>query len=85
MTSGLNQQSLSLFDGQKIKVPSLFIAGKKDWGIYQAPGALEQMRTNVCTHMEDVILIEGAGHWVQQEQSESVIESISYFLSQHRI
>ncbi len=28
------------------------------------------MRTTTCTRMEGVHLIEGAGHWVQQERPE---------------
>ena len=30
---------LEIYSGIKISVPSLFIAGKKDWGIYQKPNA----------------------------------------------
>src|SRR6516162_4288660 len=29
----------SLFSGRSIDVPSMFIAGKSDWGPYQTPGA----------------------------------------------
>ena len=28
----------------KIKVPTIFIAGKADWGIYQKPGEYENMK-----------------------------------------
>jgi pimeloyl-ACP methyl ester carboxylesterase len=59
---------LQLFDGRTIDVPSLFIAGKSDWGIYQRPGAIERMQSTACTRMQGCHLIEGAGHWVQQEQ-----------------
>ena len=77
---GVNQKAMSLFAGCRITVPSLFLSGKKDWGIYQTPGALECMRDQVCTSMRDIVLIDNAGHWVQQEQSQAVIDSLSDFL-----
>jgi pimeloyl-ACP methyl ester carboxylesterase len=59
---------LRLFSGRSIDVPSLFIGGKSDWGTYSAPGALDLMRTKAATRMGSIELIEGAGHWIQQEQ-----------------
>jgi pimeloyl-ACP methyl ester carboxylesterase len=59
---------LRLFSGQTLDVPSLFIGGKSDWAPYSAPGALELMQTKAATRMGDIELIEGAGHWIQQEQ-----------------
>jgi pimeloyl-ACP methyl ester carboxylesterase len=71
-----------LFDGRTIDVPSCFIAGKSDWGIYQRPGAIERMQEVACTRMRGCHLIEGAGHWVQQEQPEKVVELLLAFLKQ---
>lgn len=59
---------LRLFSGKTIDVPSLFIGGKSDWGTYAAPGAVDLMRTKAATRMGGIELIDGAGHWVQQEQ-----------------
>jgi pimeloyl-ACP methyl ester carboxylesterase len=59
---------LRLFSGRTIDVPSLFIGGKSDWGTYAAPGALDLMRTKAATRMGRIELIDGAGHWIQQEQ-----------------
>src|SRR5438132_12849207 len=39
------------FSGRSIDVPSQFIAGKSDWGVYQTPGAVARMRSRACTHM----------------------------------
>ena len=61
---------LALFAGRTIDVPSCFSAGKSDWGVYQKPGDFEAMKTSACTRMLGCHLIEGAGHWVQQEQAE---------------
>ncbi|WNL44010.1 alpha/beta hydrolase [Dyella sp. BiH032] len=59
---------LRLFSGRTIDVPSLFIGGKSDWGTYSAPGALDLMTTRATTRMGAIELIDGAGHWIQQEQ-----------------
>jgi pimeloyl-ACP methyl ester carboxylesterase len=59
---------LRLFSGKTIDVPSLFIGGTSDWGAYSAPGALDLMRTKAATRLAGVEMIDGAGHWIQQEQ-----------------
>jgi len=71
---------LKTFAGRTIDVPSLFISGTSDWGVYQTPGAQEAMRGKACTDMRGFELIEGAGHWVQQEQARKVCEAILRFL-----
>lgn len=68
-----------LFAGRKIEVPCAFISGARDWGNHQQPGALEKYEEN-CTDFRGVTLIEGAGHWVQQEQTEKVVEAVLKFL-----
>jgi pimeloyl-ACP methyl ester carboxylesterase len=72
---------LQLFAGRSIDVPSMFIAGASDWGIYQSPGAFERMQKTACADMRGCHLIEGAGHWVQQEQPEAVSRVLLDFLS----
>lgn len=79
-TSGRFLPELEVFSGRSIDVPSCFISGKSDWGIYQRPGAFEAMQRAACTHMLGCHLIEGAGHWVQQEQPEKVSELLIAFL-----
>jgi pimeloyl-ACP methyl ester carboxylesterase len=60
----------------------MFIAGKSDWGRYQRPGNLERMQTSACTHMQGCYVLDGAGHWVQQEQPEQVSTLLTQFLRQ---
>ncbi len=72
---------LRLFSGCTIEVPACFIAGASDWGVYQRSGQLEAMRTRACTQLRGVHLVEGAGHWVQQEQPERVSELLVEFVS----
>jgi pimeloyl-ACP methyl ester carboxylesterase len=69
-----------LFHGRPIVVPSMFVAGAMDWGIYQSPGALETMQRDACSRMSDCHLLNGAGHWVQQEQPEQVTGLLLAFL-----
>ena len=71
---------LQVFSGRTIDVPSCFIAGKSDWGVYQKPGDFERMQDTACTQMVGCHLLEGAGHWVQQEQPEQVSELLVAFL-----
>lgn len=70
---------LRLFSGRTIDVPSLFIGGKSDWGHYAAPGALEFMRAKAVTRMGEIQLIEGSGHWIQQEQPTRLSELLLAF------
>jgi len=78
-----NNAELLTFSGRTIDVPSIFISGKSDWGVYQTPGAAEAMRTKACTNMRAFHLVEGAGHWVQQEQPEEVSRLLISFLRQN--
>jgi len=71
---------LQVFSGKTIDQPSLFIAGKSDWGVYQRPGAVERMERSACTDMRGVHLVDGAGHWVQQEQPAEVSRLLLEFL-----
>ena len=79
-TGGIDTAELQLFSGRTIDVPSMFIAGRSAWGTYQRPGNFERMQQSVCTRMLGCHLIEGAGHWVQQEQPERVSELLIEFL-----
>ncbi len=71
---------LETYSGRTIDVPLCFIGGKSDWGVYQSPGALESMSTKACTQFKGIHLIDGAGHWVQQEQPETVTAVMQQFL-----
>ena len=72
---------LRLFAGRGIEVPASFMSGASDWGPQQMPGALTQLETVVCSDYKGTVQIDGAGHWVQQEQPEAVVKHILAFLT----
>jgi pimeloyl-ACP methyl ester carboxylesterase len=80
-TTPKHSAELRLFAGKTLDVPSMFVGGKSDWGVFQRPGRLEKMHDNACTQMRGVHLVEGAGHWVQQEQPEVLTGLLLDFLS----
>ena len=80
--SSENIRQLALFHGRKIVIPSLFIAGKSDWGPLQNPGALKFMEEEVCMNFYGTNFVNDAGHWVQQEQPNVVSDRVLSFLNQ---
>jgi pimeloyl-ACP methyl ester carboxylesterase len=83
-TSGAFTPELETFSGRSIDVPSCFISGKQDWGTYQRPGVYEAMQSRACTQMIGCHLVDGAGHWVQQEQPADVSRLLIAFLREAR-
>ena len=81
-TSGRFDREHELFSGRRIEVPACFISGSADWGIYQAPGALEAMEARAAD-WAGTWLVDGAGHWVQQEQPDAVSARLTAFASGH--
>ncbi len=79
--SGIGAAESELYAGKTIDQPSLFISGASDWGTYQNPGAIDRMQESACTDMRGVHLVEGAGHWVQQEQPELTTQLVLNFLN----
>jgi len=81
-TSGAFAAELETFSDRSIDVPSCFISGKQDWGTHQRPGVFEAMQTIACTRTLGCHLVDGAGHWVQQEQPAEVSRLLLQFLKQ---
>ena len=80
-TEGVNAD-LQLFAGRTIDVAACFMAGRSDWGARQSPGALEAMQASACTDMRGCHWVDGAGHWLQQEQPARVAHLLLEFLRQ---
>jgi pimeloyl-ACP methyl ester carboxylesterase len=79
-TAGSYDAEQQVFAGRSIDVPALFLAGKHDWGAFQTPGALEKMQSEACSDLRGCHLIEGAGHWLQQEAPSAVVTELLEFL-----
>jgi pimeloyl-ACP methyl ester carboxylesterase len=63
--------------GAKVTVPSLFIGGTLDPVLVMSPPGI--MEGHVLDHRGNV-LVEGAGHWVQQEKPGEVNEALVSFV-----
>jgi pimeloyl-ACP methyl ester carboxylesterase len=83
-TTGRYGADMEIYSGRAIDVPSCYIAGKSDWGVFQRPGDFERMQAEACTNMLACHLVEGAGHWVQQEQPEATARLLLQFLHEAR-
>jgi len=55
-TEGLFDAELELFSGRTIDLPSIFIAGKSEWGTYQRPGAFERMQQEQHGPVSELLL-----------------------------
>lgn len=80
ITAGRFAADFEIFAGRRIEVPAMFVAGASDWGIYQSPGAYEAMAVRAARDWRGSHLLPGAGHWVQQEQPEAVVELVLGFV-----
>jgi pimeloyl-ACP methyl ester carboxylesterase len=79
LAEGLTGRDLAPFHGRRLTMPVAFIAGEADWGPYQAPGLLELMRGGLAMEPVALHFIEGAGHWVQQEQPQRFVDILVAF------
>jgi pimeloyl-ACP methyl ester carboxylesterase len=73
-------RELASHAGRCIEQPACFIGGAQDWGVYQTPGGLDRMRQTACANLLGVHLLDGAGHWVQQEQADATARLLIEFL-----
>lgn len=74
-----NWETTAHLDGAKPQQPVLFLAGTNDPVIRMVPP--EPMRETV-PNLSDIVLIEGAGHWVHMERPEPVNDAILGFLKE---
>jgi pimeloyl-ACP methyl ester carboxylesterase len=79
-----NWELTAPWHGARIMQPALFIAGGNDAVITGSMGqrALDEM-ANVVPNLERKLLIDGAGHWIQQEQPDAVNAALIEFARRH--
>lgn len=76
-----NWELLAPWHGAQVTPPALFIAGARD-AVLHSPigaGAVEAMATHV-PNLGKTALIDGAGHWIQQERPQEVTDLLLEFL-----
>jgi pimeloyl-ACP methyl ester carboxylesterase len=72
-----NWNLMGAWRGAKVTVPALFITGEKDVVRTFAPE--DTIRQNV-PNLKDLVIVPGAGHWVQQERPAEVNAALIKFL-----
>lgn len=70
---------MAAFDGAKVRVPALFIAGERDGVIRMNPRALERLEEHV-PQLREKLMLPGCGHWTQQERPAEVNAAMVRFL-----
>jgi pimeloyl-ACP methyl ester carboxylesterase len=72
------------FSGKTIDVPSCYIGGAREWGVYQSPGAFQAM-SKVCTRLRGAHLVPNAGHSIVEEKPDTVNDLLIDFLNKAAI
>jgi pimeloyl-ACP methyl ester carboxylesterase len=75
---------LAPWAGAQISVPALYVVGDRDV-VYHFPGGGERLLTNLrrsVPNLTQAVLLEGCGHWTQQERPVEVNRLLLEFLSQ---
>ena len=79
-----NWELTAPWQGAQIVQPSLFIAGSKDAAITGLMGAKRVTEMErVLPNLRQKLIIEGAGHWSQQERPEEVNDALIAFLEEN--
>ena len=75
-----NGELTAAFDGTKVTVPALYIAGDHDM-VVAFPGAAVQNANmkQVVALLRDVQMLPGCGHWAQQERPAESAPQLSAF------
>jgi pimeloyl-ACP methyl ester carboxylesterase len=79
-----NWELTAPWHGAQIRQPSLFIAGSKDaviTGIMGGKRVADMER--VLPNLRQKLIIEGAGHWIQQERADEVNAALIAFLKEN--
>jgi pimeloyl-ACP methyl ester carboxylesterase len=80
-----NWELTAPWQGAQIHQPSLFIAGSNDSVITGLIGAKRVNELDrVLPNLKGKLIIEGAGHWVQQERADEVNAALIAFLRESR-
>lgn len=74
------RDEMMTFVGRTIDVPAQVISGRQDWGANRGVGGPERAGDRGFTNFKGVHMVEGAGHWVHEEQPAIVQAQLLRFL-----
>jgi len=76
-----NWELFAPFSGAKIPVPALYIAGDRDL-VVTFPGMKERLAKlpDIVPQLRGQVMLEGCGHWTQQERASEVNAAMIEFL-----
>ena len=72
-------EDLSVFAGRPIEVPALFVGGDRDGPTIWGQGSIAKF-PQTLPRLHKSIILEGCGHWTQQERPAEVNEALLDFL-----
>jgi pimeloyl-ACP methyl ester carboxylesterase len=67
------------FEGLKLAVPALYIAGDRDMVVAFAGAGIQSMKS-FAPQLRETIMLPGCGHWTQQERPDQVNAALIGFL-----
>lgn len=79
----LNWELMAPWSGAQVVTPTIFITASKDV-VYALPGAQDYIRTKMkafVPNLEEIIVLEGAHHFMHEEEAEAVNGHILKFLN----
>jgi len=78
-----NWERLAPWTGACVMAPALYVVGNRD-DVYQVPGITEfvQNLKNSVPNLTQMVVLDGCGHWTQQERPAEVNAALLEFLGQ---
>jgi len=75
-----NYERLAPFPASRMTMPTLFVAGSNDLVIHGHPERIEAMQAEL-PNLRDIVILDGVGHWTQQEDPDGVNAALLGFLA----
>jgi pimeloyl-ACP methyl ester carboxylesterase len=77
-----NWELLAPFQGAKVTVPALYVAGDRDLVVgFPGMDKLLAAYTTIVPRLHKLVMLPGCGHWTQQERPAEVNAAILEFLA----
>lgn len=77
-----NWELMGAWNAAKVTVPALFVAGEHDVVVAnEMAGSLLELQATLVPGLRGQVMVDGAGHWVQQEAPDAVNTALVEFLA----